>query len=126
MFLVACGGHKASRDDVYSALKKSISLASEAEAFINYLAQGRSTLNFANGYLRYLRTEVNRDSQELSALNADPPLKSVISEDRVQLESLQAEIATIQPDPKQTTTLSPSAKRIRQIRVNLERLSSSL
>lgn len=111
---------------MYSALKKSISLASEAEAFINYLAQGRSTLNFANGYLRYLRTEVNRDSQELSALNADPPLKSVISEDRVQLESLQAEITNIQPDPKQTTTLSPSAKRIRQIRVNLERLSSSL
>src|SRR5690348_15812555 len=85
IFLLGCGQQQASREDVQADLAESISLFAEAETFVTYIGQGRSTHYFASGHLHYLLEEVNRSAQELSNLNASPDLKNVLNVDRVQL-----------------------------------------
>lgn len=124
--LLACGGSKASVEDVRSTLAKSVSLASETEIFVEYSGQGRSTLNFAQGHLHNLRNEVDRTVQEISDLHSDPRLMKVLNVDRDQLRSLGVEIDLASRNIEQPGALESSAKRIREIRAVLLQTSSSL
>jgi hypothetical protein len=124
--LLACGGSTASVEDVQSELAKSVSLASEAEMFVEYLGQGRSTAYFAEGHLHYLRDEVNRTTQEISDLHSDPGLMKVLNIDRAQLRLLEGEIDAASQNVGQSRALYLSAKRIREIRILLQQTSSSL
>src|SRR6185312_4667107 len=124
--LLACGHKQASREDVQSDLSKSISLASEAETFVRYIGQGRSTYHFASGHLHYLLDEVNRSAQELSNLNTSPDLKNFWDVDRVQLRRLAVQIQTARLHLQQPDVLAASEQQIRDICMTLVQAKSSL
>lgn len=129
VLLLGCGHKQASRSEVQSALLKSISLASESEIFIQYLGQGRSTSNFALGHLQYLRDEITRTISDNSKLNTPPspaPLTNALAIDNFQLRSLQQEIDASRQSSGQPGALDTSAQRIRQIRITLQKVNSSL
>lgn len=126
IFLLACGNKETSRKDVQSDLTAAISLASEAETFISYIGQGRSTYSFASGHLHYLLNEVNQSAQELSNLNAPPNLTNALNIDRVQLRLLALQIQNVQRHLQQPSVLAASEQQIRQIRTTLVQANSSL
>lgn len=124
--LVGCQGRNASREDVQSALKESVSLASEAEIFVDYLGQRRSTSRFAAGHLKYLHDEINRRSQEISNLRPDPDLVKPLNVERVQLRLLAVQIDQVSRNLEQPSVLKWPAKEIHEIRSVLLRTSDSL
>ena len=126
VLLLACGNKQASRDEVQSALRKSSSLAYETEIFVQYISQGRSTRYFALGHLQHLRDEVNRANRDISNLSAPPTLMNALNVDRVQLEALGELIDDSCRTPGQSSALDASLKRIRDIRIALQRASSSI
>lgn len=125
--MMACGRHEASANEVRSALARSVSLASESEIFIDYLSQGRSTDTFAHGHLHYLRDEIEKTFQETSKLHPDQALMNAVNVDRAQLRLLALEIDGASRDLEQGgQALNASAKRIREIRITLQHMSSFL
>jgi hypothetical protein len=126
ILLLACGKKETSRENVRSDLSKSISLASEAETFVRYIGQGRSTYYFASGHLHYLLDEVNKSTLELSNLNASPDLNNVLNVDRVQLRLLAIQIENARRHLQQPDVLAASEKNIRGIRMTLVQAKSSL
>lgn len=126
ILLLACGQKQASREDVQSDLAESISLASEAETFVRYIDQRRSSYYFASGHLHYLLEEVNRSAQEISNLNASPDLKNVLNVDRVQLRLLAVQIENARRHLQQPNVLAASEQKIRGIRMTLVQAKSSL
>jgi|SwirhisoilCB3_FD_contig_31_1923504_length_503_multi_1_in_0_out_0_1 hypothetical protein len=126
ILLLACGQKQASREDVQPDLSKSISLASEAETFVRYIGQGRSTYYFASGHLHYLLDEVNRSVQELSNLDASEDLKNLLNVDRVQLRLLAVQIENARQHLQQPNVLAASVQKIRGIRKTLVQAKSSL
>lgn len=124
--LLACGQKQTSREDVQSDLAGAISLASEAETFVRYIGQGRSTYYFASGYLHYLLNEVNRNAQELSNLNVSQDVKNVLKVDRVQLRLLAIEIENARRHLQQPNVLAASEQNIRRVRMTLVQAKPSL
>jgi hypothetical protein len=124
--LVGCGGTKTSREDVQSAVSKSLSLASEAETFVEYLAQGRPTRAFAAGHLSYMQEEVNRTLQDISHLHPDVGLMKSLNVETVQLRSLSEQLHQVSQHMEQPNALDESAKRIREICSILQKTNSSL
>jgi hypothetical protein len=103
--LVGCGGTKTSREDVQSAVSKSLSLASEAETFVEYLAQGRPTRAFAAGHLSYMQEEVNRTLQDISHLHPDVGLMKSLNVETVQLRSLSEQLHQVSQHMEQPNAL---------------------
>jgi hypothetical protein len=126
ILVLGCGRKEMTRGDLKSDLKQSISLASEAETFVTYIGQGRSTSDFAFGHLDYLSDEVKRNAQELSKANASPDLINVLNVDRVQLNLLAAQIGNVKRHLQEAITLAGSEEQIRKTRVALIQASSSL
>ena len=125
-FLLACGSKQASREDVRSDLTKSISMASEAEAFIGYVSQGRSTYDFASGHLRYLSDEVKQSTEEVSNRNAPPDFLKTLNLARLQLNLLSAQLENASHHLQQPDVLAASERQIRAIRMTLVQANSSL
>ena len=125
-FFLACGSKQASREDVRSDLTKSISMASEAEAFIGYVSQGQSTYDFASGHLRYLSDEVKQSAEEVSNRNAPPDLEKALNLDRLQLNLLSAQLENASHHLQQPDILAASERQIRAIRMTLVQANSSL
>lgn len=126
VLLLGCGKKEVSREHVHSDLIQSISLASEAETFVRYVAEGHSTSHFASGHLRYLLDEVNRHTQELLNPNASPELINVLNVDRIQLKLLAGQIDNAQRHLQEPTVLAAGEEQIRKIRVTLVQARSSL
>ena len=126
LVLLGCGTKQASRSEVHSAILKSISLASETEIFVQHVEEGRSTSQFALGHLQYLRDEVNRTGSANAKLNAPVPLVNVLAVDHSELSSLQREIDASRQSLGQPSGLDASLKRIREIRIALQKADASL
>jgi hypothetical protein len=126
ILVLGCGRKEMTREDLKSDLKQSISLASEAETFVTYIGQGRSTSDFASGHLDYLADEVKRNAQELSKANASPDLINILNVDRGQLNLLAAQIENVKRHLQEAITLAGSEEQIRKTRVTLVQASSSL
>ncbi|MGH9471454.1 MAG: hypothetical protein ACRD1M_01805 [Terriglobales bacterium] len=126
VFLLACGKQEASRDDVRSELVTSLSMAAEAETFVGYVGQGRSTYDFASGHLDYLLGEVNRSAAAVSNLKASPDLAHALNVDRVQLRLLAVQIENVRRHLRQPGVLVATERQIRDIRMKLARANASL
>lgn len=126
VILSACGKKETSREDVQSDLLTSISLASEAETFVGYIAQRRSTYFFASGHLQNLRNEANRSAQDLSNLNASANLIPVLTINRDQLSRLVVQLENVQRHLGQPSALGRYQHQIHEIRMTLIQADSSL
>jgi hypothetical protein len=126
LLFLACGKKEASQEEVKSDLIQSISLCSEADTFVRYISQGHSTYSFASGHLRYLLEEVNRNTQELSHLNAAPDLQKILDLDRVQLNLLSTQIETVSRHLGESEVPVDSERQIAKIRMTLVQANSHL
>jgi hypothetical protein len=126
VLLLSCGKKEVSLEDVHADLIQSISLASESETFVRYIAEGHSTSHFASGHLRYLSDEVKRHTQEPLNPKDSPELINVLNVDRVQLNLLTGQIENARRHLQEPTALAAAEEQIRKIRVTLVQTNSSL
>lgn len=127
VLLVGCSRHKTiSRDELRSALTSSISLASEAETFIEYVTNGKATRHYAEGHIGYLAEEVGESEQELQGGSPEPGTESAVQQCRTELNSLHRELAGLPGVLGNRNALGAARERIKTIRDSFERLISSL
>jgi hypothetical protein len=117
-----------SREELRSIVCSSISLATETEMSLDFVAQGRSTQNFANGHFRYIAKEVDQNVRQLSKSEPNSGMDPGFMESQKRVKSLASELTAIcsQATDTGTSTIPAAKQRIREIRDALERTSASL
>ena len=116
----------ASPDELRSNLNSAVSFASEAETFIDYALEGRTTRHYAEGHLDYLGEEINQLGKELN--NAHPPANAgpTVQECRRELALLYHEVKAVRAEIRNPQALESSKVRIANIRATLQKAKSSL
>src|SRR6185295_11010861 len=98
LFLTSCSHQPVTSEQLSSNLKAGISLASEAEALIDFVSQGRATNAYARGHAAYLWTEADRTAKELHEGNADQATAKKLEVGRRLLDSLARELTNVSSD----------------------------
>lgn len=117
-----------SREELRSIVRSSISLATETEMSLDFVAQGRSTQSFANGHFRYIAKEVEQNVRQLSKSEPNSGMEQGFMESQGRVKSLASELTAIcsQATDTGTSTIPAAKQRIREIRDALEKTSASL
>jgi hypothetical protein len=115
-----------SREELRSIVRSSISLASETEMSLDYLAEGRSTRSFANGHFRYLAKQVEQNVRKLSEPRLSPGIEQDFRDSQEKVKALASELATISSQSTDTTAIRAAKQHITEIRRSLIKTSSSL
>jgi hypothetical protein len=127
ILLLACCSHqqRLSRDDLHSQLTSAASLASEAELFIEYVQQNRSTRAYARGHTDDLAVEVKRSTEELRDASVSPELEPSLDLCRSQLELLANTLSDLHSGFANPDALSASKEKVRKIEDALHNADSS-
>jgi hypothetical protein len=127
LLLVSCSRQKTiSADELRSDLTEAISVAAEAEAFLDYVAQGRSTENYANGHIRYLVEEAYRTAKQLQQAAPEVSTEKSLPESRKEVGSLAHELATVRAAMEYSEPFGDSRQNISNIRAALEQVKAGL
>jgi hypothetical protein len=127
LLLASCSRQKTiDRDELRSELTAAISIASEAESFIDYVAQHRATGNYAKGHIQYLAEEAARTAKELGQGSPDASTAKHLPEGRKELDSLAHELATVHTAVEYSETLDDSRQKISNVRTALEQVKAGL
>jgi hypothetical protein len=126
LLLASCSHQKTiTREELRSQLTSAVSFAAEAEMFIDYVGQNRSTHNYAQGHIKYLADEVNRSLKELHDAVPGEGSEEKLRECRAQLDLLGRELTTVRLALHNAEALRGAKERIATIRKALERAKSS-
>jgi hypothetical protein len=127
VLLLACCSHqqRLSSDDLHSQLTSTASLASEAELFIEYIQQNRSTRAYAQGHTEDLTAEVKRSAEELRDASVSPELEPDLELCRTQLELLANALSDLRSGFAKPDALSASKEKVRKIKDALHNAGSS-
>jgi hypothetical protein len=121
-----CSGDKrVGKDELSSQLSLGVSLASEAELFIEYVREGRATTSYAQGHAMYLAEELD---DCLVALNgrSEPSLSKQTEQSRRDFAELRREVAHIRGAIGGDSELNAAKNRIAQLHGQLAAIKSSL
>ena len=110
------------RSDVHSA----VSLAAEAETFIDYVREGRATANFTEGHIQNLTEEIGRCTEELRKPVSDEQAERKLQVVRNELHALRTELRVVPQEMGNAQALTAMSERVRAVRRELEAANSSL
>jgi hypothetical protein len=125
MLLSSCSRTN-SLEDARSDIHSAVSLAAEAEIFIDYVRQGRATANFTEGHIQYLTEEVGRCAEELGKPVTDEHAERKLQAVRNELQTLRIELRVVPHEMGNAQALTAVRDRVRAIRRELEAANSSL
>jgi hypothetical protein len=127
ILLLACCSHqqRLSRDDLQSQLTSAASFASEAELFIEYVQQNRSTRAYAQGHTDDLTTEVKRSAEELRDASVSPELEPSLDLCRTQLGLLTNALSDLHSGFDNPDALAAAKEKVRKIEEALQNADSS-
>lgn len=127
LLLASCSRQKTvSADELRSDLTEAISVAAEAETFLDYVSQGRATANYAKGHIQYLAEEANRSAKELRQAAPEASTEKVFPRSREQVDSLVHEIDTLRATIDRPQAIADSRQKISSIRAALEQAKARL
>jgi hypothetical protein len=127
MLPTSCSHRSAiSRAELSSIVRSSISLTSETEMSLDYVAEGRSTRNFTSGHFRYIAREVEQNVRQLSESRPSPGIEQEFRNSEADVKELESELTTISSQAINARTISAAKQRITEIRGALEKTSASL
>jgi hypothetical protein len=113
--------------DLRSHLLSAISATAEAESFIDYVQQNRSTREFARGHVTYLADEVNRSAEELHESAPGAVSEENLQKCRLGLDALSSQLSELALIiGGDTAALATSKERIEKLRHMLQETNSSL
>ena len=118
ILMLACCSHqqRLSRDDLHSQLTSAASFASEAELFIEYVQQDRSTRAYAQGHTDDLTAEVKRSAEELRDASVSPELEPSLDLCRTQLELLANTLSDLHSGFANPDALAAAKEKLRKIK----------
>jgi hypothetical protein len=127
VLLVSCSHRSAiSREELQSIIRSSISFAVEAETSLDYVAQGRSTRNFAAGHLHYIADELNERVSQLKESSPSPNDEQALKNTQRNIEALATELTAASSETNDSNVISAVKQQIIVIRRALEETSASL
>jgi deoxyribodipyrimidine photolyase len=127
MTLLSCSRQSTTGpEDLRSNLTSAISIAVEAETFIDFIEQHRATHQFAKAHFQYLAQQVQSASEELHAPSSNSPLAQAIQGTQSQLTSFTNELTAEGNHIADPDALAAGRGRIRNIRQTLEQMKLSL
>ena len=127
LLLASCSHQKTiDADELRSDLTAAISLASEAETFIDYVAQHRSTGNYAKGHIQYLAEEAGRTAKELREARPAAPVAQKFPEFQKQLDALSHQLSTFRMEIDREQAALASKEKISKVRAALEQVKAGL
>lgn len=121
-----CSQKTLDREHFQSDLKSSISFAAEAEMFLTFVIQGKSTDAFAEGHAGYLEQELDNLSKELRKSPANPSLQNALERCRKNIELLQHELHSVPRNIHESSKVMLARSRIESIHADLAVLSRAL
>lgn len=113
-------------DDLRSQLTAAISVASEAETFLDYVTQHRSTTNFAAGHIAYLWQTAVDAAKDLHQSTPTYSIEYQFTQGRQQLEALASQLAALQRDVANGQTSATRKDRFEDLRHSLEQIKAGL
>jgi hypothetical protein len=126
LLLISCSHQKTmDLDEVRSYLSSAVSFASEAEMVVDYIRQNRATRQYADGHLAYLADEIERSAKELHETSTTAITEEKIEQCRAELDTLANELSAVRLQVDNPDALAANRERIDEIRLALERVSSS-
>ena len=115
-----------SHEELCSIVRSSISLATETEMSLDYLAEGRSTRSFVNGHFRYIAKQVEQNVRKLSESRPSPGIEQDFQDSQKEVKALASELSTISSQSTDASTIGAAKQHIREIRRSLIKTSASL
>jgi len=112
--------------DLCSQLTAAISLASETETFLDYVAQHRSTGNFAAGHIAYLSQTAADAAKDLHHFTPTYSIEQQFTQTRQLLDALTSQLATLQHQAASGDTPPSSRDELAQLRRSLEQIKAGL
>lgn len=127
LLLTSCSRHKTvTPEELRSHLLSAISVATEAEIFIDYIRANRVTRNYAHGHINYLADQLERSSQELQAGVPDTISEEKLRMCRLDLDALNGQLGVLPQLIGDPNALTAAKERIARLRQTLEETDSSL
>jgi hypothetical protein len=125
--LASCG-HSDSTDpeSLRSEFRSAISLASEADMFINFVRNGQATGNYTAGHARQLAELIRQSQTELKQMANAPAAPAAVRTCGDNLESLRRVVLEIPHSLGDPPALQSRARTIVQIQRQLEQAGASL
>lgn len=125
--MTSCSRQKTvTSEELRSTLKQAASLASESEAFIDYVLQKRATENYARGHLQFLVDEAKRTAKESYGTAADESTQRILSECQSQLDRLVESLQYANEQSENPDKLQIAKQRVANARKALEKAEGSL
>ena len=127
MLLSGCSQQKTvSARNLRSQLTAAISLASETETFLDYVAQHRSTANFAAGHIAYLSQTAAQEAKELQQSTPTYSIQQQFTQSRQQLDALASQLAFLQQEVAVGQTPAAANDQLVKVRHSLEQIKAGL
>jgi hypothetical protein len=114
-----------SLEDARSDIHSAVSLAAEAETFIDYVREGRATADFTEGHSQYLTEEIGRCTEELGKTVTDKQAEKKLQAVRNELRALRIELRVVPREMGNAQALTAMRERVHAIRRELEAANSS-
>jgi hypothetical protein len=126
LILTGCSRQRLGRDQARSALTNSVSLATEADMFLAFVAKKKSTTQFTRGHSLYLEQEVDKLTKLLSQSAPDSSIKTPVADARTELQLLHQELLHVSQNVQNPKQLAASQKKIDTIRRRLMSIERAL
>jgi hypothetical protein len=93
---------------------------------LDYVLEGRSTQNFAAGHFHYMADELEQSVKQLNQSKPSPGTEQAFMNSQQDTKALASELTAISFQRSDSNAISAAKKRITEIRVALEKTSTSL
>ena len=125
MVSLGCSASFIGLDEAKANLETGISLAAETEMFLTFVAEGKSTPDFAKGHIAYLEQEVESMQKQLGQSPPEPSASELVGEYRAQLVVLRHELLRFPASMEDKNQWLTSRARISAVRKKLEDIRSA-
>ena len=126
LLLSSCSHDKVSPDEISSDLTSAVSLASEAQTFIDFVGQNRATDNYKKAQIRYLSEEAAKLATELHQAKTSSGPEDQLEECRKELDALVLELDRVAQDIDTPEALASHKQRLAVAQKALQQLRASL
>ena len=127
MALASCGQSKLTDiESLRSQFRSAMSLASEADLFVNFVRNGQATVNYAAGHAKQLAELIQQSESELKQMAEAPAAPAAVRTCNDSLESLRREVLEIPNSLGKPPALQDRERTILEIQRQLKQASASL